>query len=101
MATRRRKALSSTEVRKRLPELSGWTLSRGALRREFTFASFVKALEFVNLVGAMAEEADHHPDIDIRYSRVRLALSTHDVSGISEKDFSLAAAIGRKAGARE
>jgi 4a-hydroxytetrahydrobiopterin dehydratase len=96
MATKKLKALSTGEVRKRLPELAGWTLSRGALRCEFRFESFVKALKFVAMVGAMAEEADHHPDIDIRYSRVKLALSTHDVGGISEKDFSLAAAIDRR-----
>ena len=49
----------------------------------------------------MAEEANHHPDIDIRYSVVKLALSTHDVGGISEKDFALAAAIDRKSVARK
>jgi len=96
MATKKLKALSNDEIRKRLPELHGWTLSRGAIRCEFRFETFMKALQFVAMVGAMAEEADHHPDIDIRYSRVKLALSTHDVGGISEKDFSLAAAIDRK-----
>jgi len=101
MATKKLKALSIPEIRKRLPELHGWTLSRGALRCEFKFESFAKALQFVARVGAMAEEADHHPDIDIRYSVVRLALSTHDASGITEKDFSLAAAIDRKSVARK
>ncbi|MBX7187423.1 MAG: 4a-hydroxytetrahydrobiopterin dehydratase [Vicinamibacteria bacterium] len=90
------KALSGAEIRKRLPELPGWTLSRGALRRGFKFETFPKALRFVARVGAMAEEADHHPDIDIRYRVVKLALRTHDVSGITEKDMALAAAIDRK-----
>ena len=101
MATKKLKALSIAEVRKKLPGLSGWTLSRGALRREFRFENFVKALQFVDMVGAMAEEANHHPDIDIRYSRVKLALSTHDVGGISQKDFSLAKAINGKHAPRE
>ena len=101
MATSKLKALSVTAVKKRLPEVAGWSLSRGALRREFRFDNFVRSLEFVNKVGAMAEEANHHPDIDIRYSRVKLSLSTHDVGGISEKDFSLAAAINQKGAARE
>ena len=59
--------------------------------RTFTFEDFRAALRFVNRVGAAAEAAGHHPDIDIRYSRVRLALVTHDAGGLTEKDFSLAA----------
>ena len=96
MATKKLKALSNPEVRKRLPELHGWALSRGALRCEFKFETFPKAIAFVVRVGALAEKANHHPDIDIRYCVVKLALSTHDVGGISDKDFSLAAAIDRK-----
>ncbi|MEO8500046.1 MAG: 4a-hydroxytetrahydrobiopterin dehydratase [Vicinamibacteria bacterium] len=95
------KALSTTEIRKRLPELQGWSLSRGALRCEFQFETFRQALQFVTRVGALAEDADHHPDIDIRYRVVRLALSTHDVGGISDRDFALAAAIDRKSAARK
>jgi 4a-hydroxytetrahydrobiopterin dehydratase len=96
MAARKLKALSVKEVRNRLKALAGWSLSRGALRREFSFANFAKSLQFVNRVGSLAEGADHHPDIDIRYSRVKLALSTHDVGGISEKDFALASAINQE-----
>jgi 4a-hydroxytetrahydrobiopterin dehydratase len=101
MATTKLKALSRTEIRGRLPELEGWTLSRGALRCEFKFESFKKALAFVVRVGAMAEKADHHPDIDIRYNLVKLALSTHDVSGISDRDFALAATIDARSKARK
>ena len=101
MATKKLKALSTSEVRKRLPELHGWVLSRGALRCEFQFETFPKALQFVARVGVLAEEADHHPDIDIRYRSVRLALSTHDVGGISDRDFALAAAIDRNSTARK
>ena len=95
MAKSKIKALTIPEIRKRLGELHGWSLSRGALRCEFVFEGFKQALQFVNRVGDLAEAADHHPDIDIRYSRVRLALSTHDAGGITEKDFALAAAIDR------
>jgi 4a-hydroxytetrahydrobiopterin dehydratase len=95
MAKSKTKALAVPVIRKRLAELHGWTVSRGALRCEFVFEGFKEALQFVNRVGDLAEAADHHPDIDIRYSRVRLALSTHDAGGITEKDFALAAAIDR------
>ena len=61
------------------------------LVRTFQLKDFVAALEFVNLIGKLAEVAGHHPDIDIRYNRVRLALVTHDEGGLTEKDFDLAA----------
>ena len=90
------KVLSDAQIRKALPELHGWRFSRGALRCEFRFETFPKALQFVAQVGRMAEAANHHPDIDIRYSLVRLALSTHDVGGVSERDLALARAIDSK-----
>ena len=100
MAKAKLKALSDSEIRKGLAQLHGWTFSRGALRCEFKFETFQHALQFVAKVGGIAEEADHHPDIDIRYSVIRLALSTHDVGGVSEKDFSLARAIDGQSTAR-
>lgn len=101
MAKAKLKALSDSEILKGLGELHGWRFSRGALRCEFQFESFKKALQFVNTVGAMAESANHHPDIDIRYCVVKLSLSTHDVSGVSEKDFSLARSIDRQSAVRK
>jgi 4a-hydroxytetrahydrobiopterin dehydratase len=93
MAGSKLKALSDAEIRKRLTSVPEWSLSRGAIRRRFRFPDFARALEFVVAVGRLAEKANHHPDIDIRYSLVRLALSTHDVSGITSKDLALAQAI--------
>ena len=90
------KAMSEEQIRKALPELQGWRFSRNALRCEFKFETFKKALGFVARVGLLAEAADHHPDIDIRYRDVRLSLSTHDVGGVSKRDFSLAQAIDQK-----
>ena len=97
MATKKLKALSNSEVRKRLPELHGWSVvSRRAALRVQVRDLPEGAGQFVASVGAMAEAANHHPDIDIRYCVVKLALSTHDAGGISEKDFALAGAIDRK-----
>ena len=72
-------------------ELPGWGLENNELVRLVTFEDFVTAMAFVNRVAAVAEAAKHHPDIDIRYNKVRLALVTHDVgSVITQKDLDVA-----------
>ena len=85
--------LSETEINSRLNSLSTWQLESGQLVRTFSFADFRNALAFVNKVGDLAEAAGHHPDIDIRYNRVRLALVTHDAGGLTKNDFELAEKI--------
>jgi 4a-hydroxytetrahydrobiopterin dehydratase len=90
-------ALSQAEITTRLSSLPNWQIESGALVRTFTFVDFRIALAFVNRVGELAEAAAHHPDIDIRYNRVRLSLVTHDAGGITEKDFALAAQAGNVA----
>jgi len=71
--------------------LSDWKIEGGELVRTFNFKDFRESLAFVNRVGELAEAAGHHPDIDIRYNKVRLALVTHDAGGLTAKDFELAA----------
>ena len=84
--------LSPQEAAARLSGLPDWQIESGELVRTFKFEDFVAAMGFVNRVADLAEAAAHHPDIDIRYNRVRLALVTHDAGGITGKDFDLAAA---------
>ncbi|HVU45812.1 MAG TPA: 4a-hydroxytetrahydrobiopterin dehydratase [Terracidiphilus sp.] len=84
-------ALTSEEARNRLISLPEWRIESGELTRTFAFRDFVAALAFVNRVGEAAEAAGHHPDIDIRYNKVRLNLVTHDAGGLTAKDFDLAA----------
>lgn len=83
-------ALSLEEANRKLSVLPAWKIESGELVRIFQFADFRAALSFVNRVGELAEEAAHHPDIDIRYNRVRLALVTHDAGGLTAKDFDVA-----------
>ena len=83
--------LSANEARSRLGTLPGWQIESGELIKTFQFPGFSAALHFVNQVGDAAEKAGHHPDIDIRYNKVRLALVTHDAGGLTAKDFDLAA----------
>ena len=85
--------LSSTEIDEQLAATPAWQIENGELARVFAFADFRASLAFVNQVGELAEAADHHPDIDIRYNRVRLALVTHSAGGLTKKDFDLAAQI--------
>ena len=63
------------------------------LEKEFTFPNFADGLAFVNRVGAVAEELDHHPDIYLAWGKVRLQIWTHKINGLTESDFILAAKI--------
>jgi 4a-hydroxytetrahydrobiopterin dehydratase len=86
--------LSETEIEEHLSRVPGWERRGAQLTRTWTFADFKAAMAFVNRVAVLADAADHHPDIDIRYSRVTLVLSTHDAGGLTARDFALAETIG-------
>ena len=88
-----RKRLSDEAIDTRIGALQGWQREGNWIRKEYRFQSFGAAMEFVNHVARVAEEIDHHPDIDIRYDRVRLLTSTHSAGGITEMDFDLARRI--------
>ena len=90
-------ALTALDAASRLAALPGWQIKEGELTRTFSFKDFLSALAFVNHVGEQAEKAGHHPDIDIRYNKVRLGLVTHDAGGLTAKDFELAAVIDKLA----
>ena len=83
-------ALSAQQADALLKTLPAWQIEAGELVRIFKFEDFRAAMGFVNQVAELAEEAGHHPDIDIRYNRIRLALVTHDAGGLTSKDFDLA-----------
>jgi 4a-hydroxytetrahydrobiopterin dehydratase len=85
---------SLKEIQKNLVEMPEWSLEEGAITRKFEFGDFGEAMSFVNSVAHIAERAGHHPDIDIRYNKVKLALASHDAGGITESDFAVAKAIG-------
>jgi len=91
--------LSDAEVKTALADVPGWELTGVEIVKEYKFADFVEALAFVNRVGEAAEAANHHPDIDIRWNKVRLALSTHSQGGLTSNDFALASQIEGLAGA--
>ena len=78
------------EMMKRIPE---WEADRKAIERTFEFDDFDQAIDFVNEVAEIASEEEHHPDIDIRFNKVRVALSTHSEGGVTNLDLQMAAKI--------
>lgn len=81
-----------------LAQLPGWCREGEAIERNYRFGSFRVALAFVAFVGEIAEELGHHPDIDVRYDRVRLAVTTHDAGGLTAKDLELARRVDQRGG---
>ena len=80
-------------VQERLRALPEWKLEGKEIVRHYQFPDFVAAMEFVKQVAEKAEKAGHHPDIDIRYNKVKLALVSHDKGGLTERDMKMAQAL--------
>lgn len=87
------KKLLSAEVETKLTELDSWALDADKLTRLFVFRNFVEAFAFMTQVAELAEAMNHHPQWSNVYNRVDINLTTHDVGGLSERDFSLAQQI--------
>ena len=85
--------LPDDEIERGLVALAGWARDGDQIRKSYELPSFPDAIAFVTRVGFLAEAADHHPDLDIRWRTVHVALSTHTDGGITDKDLSLAAEI--------
>jgi 4a-hydroxytetrahydrobiopterin dehydratase len=88
-----RTSLTPEALQTALLTLAHWHLEDGAITRTLAFPTFPQAIDFVNAAATVAEAANHHPDIDIRYNRLRIALSTHDVGGITHNDITMAAKL--------
>jgi len=94
-----KQVLTSDQVRDSAPE--GWREVAGVLRTRLTTAGFPEALDLVTRIAAAADEANHHPDIDLRYNWVGLGMVSHDVGGITSRDIELAGTISRIADDRD
>ena len=88
-----RSKLSDLEIRRAMATLPGWTRKGETLSKTYSFARFGDGIAFVNTVATIADGMDHHPDIDIRYTDVTFALSTHSAGGITQMDLDLATKI--------
>ena len=92
--------LSQEQINAAIQTLTGWEFKDNAISKLFRFPEFMAGIEFVNRVAALAEAADHHPDIHINYTRVTFICSTHTDGGVSEKDVKLAGEIEKAFAAR-
>ena len=88
-----RPKLTPEAIQTALAVIPHWRLEDGQLTRTITFTAFPQAIDFVTQIAALAEAANHHPDIDIRYNKLHLALVTHDSGGITQNDLDLATSI--------
>ena len=87
--------LNAAQIKTSLKAVPVWRNSGTVIARTFHFKDFVAAMKFVNAIAKLAEKAWHHPDIDIRWNKVTLALTTHSEGGLTEKDFKLAKQFDR------
>jgi len=85
--------LTDAEIAQRLKAMPEWTREGDAIRKTFSFGKFADGIRFVDRVAVAADAMDHHPDIDIRYTRITMTLATHSAGGLTAKDFDLAAKI--------
>ena len=90
--------LTPQQVAERLKSVDGWSVDGKTIRKEYKFQDFPEAVLFVSALVPGAEDADHHPDIEIHYKRVLLTYSTHSEGGVTEKDFAGAALADEVAG---
>jgi len=87
------KLLNEGQIASHLKDLRDWRRTGNEIIKTFEFVDFVRAMGFVNSVALCAEKANHHPDIDIRWNKVTLVLSTHSAGGLTDLDFALARTI--------
>ena len=87
--------LSDIAIQRELGNLPGWSRRGEVITKTFQFRDFLTGIDFVAAVAKAADAADHHPDIDIRYTKVTCALSTHSAGGITQKDLDMARKIDR------
>jgi 4a-hydroxytetrahydrobiopterin dehydratase len=89
--------LTESAIEENLKQLSGWNYNNRVIERLFQFPNFLDAMQFVNRVAEAAEKANHHPDIDIRYNKVTMLLTSHDVGGVTSRDLRMAKKISELA----
>ena len=92
-ATAETAKLSYSDVSKRMESMPSWTLEEMHLVKRVSFENFVQALAYTNRLGELAEKEQHHPDLMLGWGYVEIRITTHDLGGLTERDFALAGKI--------
>ncbi|MFC0524583.1 4a-hydroxytetrahydrobiopterin dehydratase [Pontibacillus salicampi] len=88
--------LTEQQINQHLREIQEWNLTNDRfIQRTFTFAEYMDGIRFVHEIGSIADEKDHHPSLQVEYGKIIVSLTSHDVGGLSERDFDLAQTIDR------
>jgi len=87
--------ISLKELQEKISELEGWSISNNSIEKIFSFDNFKESMAFVNKIGDIAESLNHHPEIMVSYSKVKLVLTTHSEKGVTLKDIELAKEIDK------
>jgi len=85
--------MTENDIKKALSSMKEWSYKNNEIYKEYVFNNFMQSVKFVNIIAPVAESVKHHPDIFISYNKVRVALTTHDEGGVTEKDIDLAKKI--------
>ena len=87
--------LPTDEITSELSKLPGWTFSNDKIEQEFSFDSYMDGIAFVNQIAVRAEEQNHHPDLEVGWCRVKVAFTSHDSGGVTERDIRMAHEVSR------
>ncbi|HEV8595193.1 MAG TPA: 4a-hydroxytetrahydrobiopterin dehydratase [Thermoplasmata archaeon] len=90
-----RERLSAAQITAKLGGLPRWKRAGDSIERTWRFETFIEAVAFINRVFALAEDADHHPDLLNSWTKVRVRFTTHDVGGLTDRDFAMAAKVDK------
>ena len=85
--------LSENEIQDRLLELDGWNFNENAIRKTFTFETYMESIEFINRLAEFAEETNHHPDMIVGWCRIDVAFTSHDQGGVTLACIQMAKAV--------
>lgn len=89
------KLLPESEIKSRLKALKGWKGEGDFITKTFEFGNFMDGIQFIDRIAKVAEEEQHHPDIHVKYTTIKLSIQTHSAGGVTKRDFDLAASIER------
>jgi len=87
--------LNLTQIKKDLNDLPGWDFTNESIHKDLSFDSYLDGIAFVNQIAVKAEEQNHHPDLEVGWCRVKVAFTSHDSGGVTDRDIRMAHEVSR------